>query len=102
MHSILVRNDVPSEEELWHKSNVKIRQIHSNGLDKSAQRDEGNQMQMIESANPVLNDAGKWETETGQIHNGGVSKSARRDDDRNTTAMMLTNAGHKRNKWTMV
>ena len=77
-------------------------QIQSCGLDKSAQRDEGNRMQMIESANPVLNDAGKWETETGQIHNGGVSKSARRDDDRNTTAMMLTNAGHKRNKWTMV
>ena len=74
--------------------------------EKSAHRDEGNPMQMIESANPLvtslLNDAGKYETQTGQIHNGGVNKSARRDDERNTRASMLTNAaGHKRNKWTM-
>ena len=74
--------------------------------EKSAHRDEGNPMQMIESANPLvtslLNDAGKYETQTGQIHNGGANKSARRDDERNTRAGMLTNAaGHKRNKWTM-
>ena len=83
-------------------------QIRICGTDKSAQRDQGNRMQMIESANPLvtskgslLNDAGKCETQTGQIHNGGVSKSVRRDDDRKTTATMLTNAGHKRNKWTI-